>query len=159
VPLVHVLVALVGFRKNALARLLEAFQAAIASVETGAAELPVAFGYDDVLSDVNREARAVCDLHRVDRPVAMRCLLWDPRSWVREHPDRFSKVSQQLARDGRSTQPAAKDVLYAPQAGHYFVQFLGRPSSFSWSAHRVRRPDHPSLPSRVATVSDSAATR
>src|SRR5258708_1189411 len=35
--------------------------------------------------------------------------------------------------------------------------FSASPSSFSWSAHRVRRPDHP-LPSRVATVSDSAAT-
>jgi hypothetical protein len=138
VPLVHVLVALVRFRKNAAARLLEAFRAAVAQVEAGEATLPFAFVYDDVLADVNRNATGVADLHRVDRPVCMRFLLWDPRSWVREHPDRFSKTARQLARTGRSTNPLTKDVLYRPEAGHYFVQFLGPAEDLLWFGDLVR---------------------
>jgi hypothetical protein len=132
VPLVHILVALVRFRKNAASRLVDAFRAAVGRIEAGEASLPLAFGYDELLADVNRDAVAVADLHRVDRPVAVRCLLWDPASWVRAHPDRFSRTAQQLARTGRSTNPQTKDVLYGPQVRHYFVQFLGRAEDLLW---------------------------
>src|SRR5262249_30194460 len=44
----------------------------------------------------------------------------------------FSSVSQRLAREARSTQPGAKDALYSPTAGHYFVQFLGAAKDLFW---------------------------
>jgi hypothetical protein len=57
---------------------------------------------------------------------------------VREHPDRFSRTAQRLARTGRSTTPQARDVLYDPLARHYFVQFLGPSEDLLWFGDLIR---------------------
>jgi hypothetical protein len=116
VPLVHILVALVRFRKNAAGRLVEAFRAAVGRIEAGEASLPLAFGYDAVLADVNRDATAVADLHRVDRPMPVRCLLWDPASCVREHPDASAgpRSSWRARVDRRTRTPRTSSTTHRP---------------------------------------------
>jgi hypothetical protein len=92
VPLYHVLVALVQMRKQAAERMLLAFREARKRVEAGE-ELPLRFSYEEHLPEVNRAARTVEEVQIEGRPVTMQFTLWDKRSWVLAHPDRYEPSS------------------------------------------------------------------
>ena len=126
VPLYHVLVALIQLRKQAAERMLQAYQIARRRAEAGEVGLPYVFAYEDHLPEVNREAQTVGDVQIYLRPVHMRFILWDRRSWVREHPDRFGEDTRRRAR--QQVEAYAPD----PRRCDHFLQFDGSAADCLW---------------------------
>lgn len=124
VPLYPVLRQLVRFRKQVAERLLVAIREARRKVEAGEAVLPFRFAHTDAISEVNRDARTIADVQLVGQQVTMHFLLWDKRTWVEHHPDRYCDQVVDKAKTGKQT--------YTPEQNCYFVQFDGKASDLLW---------------------------
>jgi hypothetical protein len=87
------------FRWNALARLKEHYQQAVAQLELGQAELPVAFSYEE------------------PRWGQLHFLLWDRRSFVKRHHTNYSP--------GTVEEAEKQWEGFSPQRNHFFLEFTG----------------------------------
>lgn len=88
-PLHTLLVALVRFRKQSAWRLLSAYHEARDRAKRGEIELPLPFSYEEELVTVGSDARTVAEVQLEKRPVTLRFLLWDRRTWVLKHPNDY----------------------------------------------------------------------
>jgi hypothetical protein len=123
VPLYHVLVALIQLRKQAAERMIRAFRQACLGAEAGE-ELPLRFSYEERLPIVNRTAQTVADVRIEGRPVSMRFLLWNRRSWTLAHRECFSATTLRDA--------VVQEGSYRLEAEEYFLQFDGPASDLLW---------------------------
>lgn len=96
-PLHSLLVALVRFRKQSTGRLLSAYQEALSHARRGDIELPLSFSYEEELVTINRDARTVAEVQLEKRPITLRFLLWDRRTWVLKHPNDYGLSSKRRA--------------------------------------------------------------
>ena len=128
VPLYHVLVSLIQLRKQAAERMILAFREAGKRAEAGE-KLPLRFSYEERLPTVNRTAQTVADVRIEGRPVTMRFLLWDRRSWRLSHRECFSTTT---VRDAE-----IQEGSYRPEAEEYFLQFDGPASDLLWFGELV----------------------
>lgn len=119
----HVLVALIQLRKQAAERMILAFGEAGKRAEAGE-KLPLRFSYEERLLTVNRIAQTVADVRTDGRPVTMRFLLWDRRSWRLSHRECFSTT---MVRDAE-----IQEGSYRPEAEEYFLQFDGPATDLLW---------------------------
>lgn len=124
VPLYPVLRQLVRFRKQLALRVLSTIREARCKVEDGSASLPFAFSHVDSIPEVNRDARTVSEVQIGGREVTMKLILWDKRTWVREHRDHFSLDVINEARAGRGA--------YNSEQNTFFVQYDGPPNDLLW---------------------------
>ncbi len=124
VPLYPVLRQLVRFRQQLALRVLSTIREARRKVEEGSASLPFPFAHSDSIPEVNRDARTVSEVQIGGREVTMKLILWDKRTWVRDHRDNFSLDVINEARAGRGAYTAEQNTL--------FVQFDGPPNDLLW---------------------------
>lgn len=122
-PLHSILVALIHLRKQALQRLLSAYEDACRRVEEGEA-LPLCFSYKEMLVEVNREARTVADVRLEKRTVVLAFKVWNRSTWVKHHPLDFSRGTRLHARQGTQG--------YRPESDQYFVEYLGNTTDLLW---------------------------
>jgi hypothetical protein len=127
-PLHALLVALVRFRKQAAERMLQAFrearELAREQARTGDVQFPLPFSYEDELVTINRDACTVAEARLEKRPVMMKFLLWDRRSWVIKHRDDYDPTTRKDAENQRAE--------FAPAVESFFVQFLGPVEDLLW---------------------------
>jgi hypothetical protein len=128
-PLHSLLVALVRFRKQSAQRLLSAYHEALSHAKTGEVEFPFPFSYEEELGAVNRDARAVAEVHLEKRPVTLHFLLWDRRSWVKQHPSDYQSAAIKRKAD-RGIGEFAK-----PQ---FFVQCLNPADELLWFGDLIK---------------------
>ncbi|HEU5379990.1 MAG TPA: hypothetical protein VFV38_31595 [Ktedonobacteraceae bacterium] len=124
VPLHSILVALIQFRKQAAWRFLQAFRRACRQVESGEAELPLSFTYEDLLTEVNRHARTVAEIEVEQRPIQLQLTLWNRRTWVQHHPDDFSSDLGRKARQAKGP--------YSSETDQFFLQYAGSSRDLFW---------------------------
>jgi hypothetical protein len=129
VPLYPVLRQLVRLRKELAQRVLLAFREARRKVEAGEAILPSHFQHTDVFPEVNRDARTIAEVQLQGREVVMHFILWDKRTWVKRHPNRYSEASASHARRGKEA--------YAQEQNCFFVEFDGGVSDCLWSGDLI----------------------
>jgi hypothetical protein len=124
VPLYPVLRQIVRLRKQLAERTLLAIREARRRVEAGEASLPYHFQHSDVVPEVTRDARTVAEVSLQGREVTMKLILWDKRTWVTGHPDRYSERSVEYA--------SSNFGPYDENRNGFFVQFDGNPRDFLW---------------------------
>lgn len=122
-PLHSILVALIQLRKQALQRLLSAYEDACSRAAAGES-LPLSFSYEETLVGVNRDARTVAEVRLEKRTVVLGFRLWNRRSWVKRHPHDFSRRTRRGAREGTEG--------YHPKTDQYFVEYLGNAADLLW---------------------------
>lgn len=127
-PLHSLLVALVRFRKQSADRLLSAYREARERTKTLGAQLPFPFSYEEELVIVNRDAQTVADVRLEKRPVTLRFLLWDRRSWVLKHPDDYEYSIKRNAERGI-------EEFAEPQ---FFVQCLNPAEELLWFGDLIK---------------------
>lgn len=123
VPLHSILVALIQFRKQATQRLLQAFHEAFQRAENGE-PLPLSFGYEETLVEVNMGAQTVAEFCLEKKPVFFPFKLWNRCTWILQHPDAFCRTSLRNARE--------RVGIYIPEKEIYFVEYVGDPAHFLW---------------------------
>jgi len=131
VPLYPVLRQLVRFRKQLAERVLLTCREARRQVEAGGAILPYHFQHIDLLPDVSRDARTIAEAQIQGRKVTMRFILWDKRSWVVHHADRYGEESVRLA--------VLSKGPYTPEHNCLFVQFDGPFGDLLWFGDLVEQ--------------------
>ena len=124
VPLYPVLRQLVCFRKQLAERILSTIREARRKVEDGSASLPLLFFHIDNIPEINRDARTVSEVQIGGREVTMKFLLWDKRTWVRDHRDNFSLDVINAAKAERGAYTSEQNTL--------FVQYDGLPKDLLW---------------------------
>lgn len=124
VPLYPVLRQLVRFRKQLAERMLLAFREARHRVEAGEASLPYHFQHTDVIPEVNRNARSVSEVRIQGREATLKFVLWDKRTWVEYHHDRYGDECVKDAREGRDAYVQGKNC--------FFVQFESPVGDLLW---------------------------
>ena len=124
VPLYPVLRQLVRFRKQLAERTLLAIREARRKVEAGQATLPLPFSHTDTIPQVNRDARTISEVQIQGREVTMQFILWDKRTWVLHHTDRYCHDIVKDAQVGRRT--------YKQEQNSFFVQYEGPSSDLLW---------------------------
>jgi hypothetical protein len=124
VPLYPVLRQLVRFRKQLAERTLLAIREAKHKVEAGEVSLPYHFQHIDTLPEVNRDARTVAEVRIEGREVTLSFTLWDKRTWVLHHQDRYDRETIRHARRGHAA--------YSSSQNCFFVQFEGKASELWW---------------------------
>jgi hypothetical protein len=124
VPLYPVLRQLVRFRKQLAERVIHAIHDARQKVEAGEAELPYRFQHTDTIPEVNRDARTISDVQIRGREVTMNWVLWDKRTWVIHHSDRYCEDNVRFAETGYRQ--------YSQERKRFFVQFDGSVSDCLW---------------------------
>lgn len=129
VPLYPVLRQLERFRKQLAERTFKAIREARRQVENGEASLPFSFQHTDIIPSVNRDARTIADVEIQGGEVTMHFTLWDKRSWILNHVDRFGPTTVKDARDGVNA--------YSQEQNKFFVQFHGPPSDLLWFGELV----------------------
>jgi hypothetical protein len=124
VPLYPILRQMVRLRKQLAERTLLAIRDACHKVKVGEAVLPYYFQHTDVLPEVSRDARTVAEVSLQGREVTMKLILWDKRTWVTKHPDRYSSTALKDAKSGREA--------YAEEYNTFFVQVDCAAQDFLW---------------------------
>lgn len=127
-PLHSLLVALVRFRYQSTQRLLSAYREALSQRKMGIVELPFPFSYEEELVTVNRNAQTVADIRLEKRPVTLRFLLWDRRTWIQNHPNDYQDALKRLAAQGI-------EGLAEPQ---FFVQCLNPAEELLWFGDLIK---------------------
>ncbi len=127
-PLHSLFVALVRFRKQSAGRLLSAYREALSHAKTGEVEFPLPFSYEEELVAVNRDARTVAAIHLEKRPVTLHFLLWDRRSWVKQHPNDYQSAIKRNADRGIGE-------FAEPQ---FFVQCLNPAEELLWFGDLIK---------------------
>ncbi len=129
VPLYPVLRQLVRFRKQLAERTFLAIREARRKVEAGEALLPFSFSHTDSIPEVNRDARMVSEVQIAGREVTMKFIVWDKRTWVRDHKGNFSHDVINEAKAGRGA--------YTQEQNSIFVQYDGSPSDLLWFGNLI----------------------
>lgn len=88
---------MVRLRKQLAERTLTAIREACRKVETGETPLRFYFQHTDVIPEVNRDAKNVAEVCLRGREVTMNIILWDKRTWVINHPERYSDAAVDFA--------------------------------------------------------------
>ncbi len=124
VPLYPILRQLIRFRKQLMERTLLTIREARRTVETGEAVLPFHFQHTDSIPEINRDARSISDVQIQGREVTMPFILWDRKTWVEHHPERYGDATRyELSKERRA---------YSPGQNTFFVQFDGKSSDLLW---------------------------
>jgi hypothetical protein len=131
VPLYPLLRQLVCLRKQLAERTLLAIREACRKVEAGEASLPYHFEHLDTLPEVSHDARTVAEVRLQGREVTMRLILWDKRTWVTEHADRYSDTAVENATQGKEA--------YTEEHNCFFVQFVGDARDLLWFGDLVEQ--------------------
>lgn len=126
VPLFPLLVTLAELRKQAMQRLQARFAEECRRAERGEVTLPHTFALRETLRDIAADALTLAEARLVERTVVLNFTLWDRRSWVLAHPDRYGATTQKRA-VGRY-----RGSSYAREREHYFLQFIGEPTDLYW---------------------------
>jgi hypothetical protein len=130
VPLHTLLIALVRFRKQESWRLFQTFQAAKEQVQSGEAQLPLLFSYEEELITVNQNVATVAEVRLEKRPVTLQFRLWDFRQWVIGHADDYDPKYVRNARGWREE--------FVPDKREFFVEFLGSEEDLLWFGEVVK---------------------
>ncbi len=130
-PLYPVLRQLVRLRKQLAERTIIAIREARQKVETGEVVLPFRFQHRDTIPEVNRDARSVSEVHIQGREVTMAFILWDRKTWVEHHSERYSEAARREVK--------METGAYAPGQNTFFVQFDGKSSDLLWIGDLVER--------------------
>lgn len=130
VPLLPLLVELAQFRRQLARRLLTVYQAERGRVDRGEVALPHRFAYRDRLRDLNEDAATVAEVQVQERDVELAFTLWDRRSWVAAHPDRYTTPTKWLVRRRRGA--------YRDDGNQYFLQYTGDPDDLLWFGQLLR---------------------
>src|SRR6266568_1032216 len=112
-------------------RTLLAIREACRKVEAGEVSLPYHFEHIDTLPEVSRDARTVAEVRLQGREVTMPLILWDKRTWVTEHADRYSDTAVENATQGKEA--------YTEDHNCFFVQFEGVSRDFLWFGDLVEQ--------------------
>jgi acyl carrier protein phosphodiesterase len=131
VPLYPILRQLVRLRKQLAERTLLAIREACCKVDAGEESLPYSFQHTDVIPEVNRDARSVADIRLQGREIVMKLVLWDKRTWVIKHPDRYCDELVVHAQDGKKA--------YDDERNCFFVQVESDPYDFLWFGDLVEQ--------------------
>lgn len=123
-PLYPILVQLIQFRKQAAERLIKRFRAERSRMERGEVSLPHAFSYEDTIPTINRDARSVAEVEIVGRPVTLQFVLWDRRSWVQHHQERYANHTIYKARVGGHNYDEERNIP--------FLQCVSRSTDLLW---------------------------
>jgi hypothetical protein len=123
------LVALVRFRKQAAERMVTAFRAALAEIQSGHEALPFTFSYEEELVSLNQQAQTVADLRLEKRAVTLTFRIWNPRTWVLAHLDDYREATIYRA----TSQPEGAWPNLA-----FFVEFLGPAEDLLWFGNLVK---------------------
>jgi hypothetical protein len=138
-PLYPVLRQLVRFRKQLAERVFFAFREAQRRVEAGEVSLPYYFQHIDTLPEVNRDARVVSDVHLQGREVTLQLILWDKRSWVEHHQDRYGEASVENAQEGKDAYTSNKNCFFvqceSPTSDHLWFGDLLEQRAFQKFSH------------------------
>jgi hypothetical protein len=127
-PIHSLLVALVRFRKQSSDRLLSAYHEAFSQARKGDFKLPLPFSYEEELVTINRDARTVTEVQLEKRPVTLRFLLWDRKTWVLKHPNDYKAATQRLAK--RGIEEFAEPL--------FFVECLNPPEDLLWFGDLIK---------------------
>ena len=128
-PLHTLLVALVRFRQQSAGRFLSAYHDALDYAKREDIELPLPFSYEEELVTINRDARTVAEVQLEKRPVTLRFLLWDRRTWVKKHPNDYhsSSIKRRATRGiGEFTEP------------QFFIQCLNPADELLWFGDLIK---------------------
>jgi transposase len=116
------LIQLIARRVELTQRMLAAFQQAYRHHGGGNASPPLGFQYADSVPELDPSGTIR------ERVVVLRFTLWDKRSWVLQHHQRFSEATVSLARRGT--------YAYSDDRNTPFVQFHGSPEDL-WFGNLV----------------------
>ncbi len=131
VPLYPLLRQLVRLRKQLAERTLLAIREASRKVDAGEECLPYHFQHTDIIPEVNRDARTIAEVRVLGREVVMKLILWDKRTWVIKHPDRYCDDSVEHAQDSKEA--------YDDEHNRFFVQVESDPRDFLWFGDLVKQ--------------------
>lgn len=127
VPIFPLLVALAQLRKQALQRLVERFHAERQRVEATEIALPHRFVMTETLRTIGGDATSIGEAYFIEREVTLHFTLWDRRSWVLAHPERYGGTTTKFAR--RETPSSS----YGHRNGrHFLLQYEGAPGDLFW---------------------------
>lgn len=127
VPLFPLLVALAQLRKQALQRLVERFHAERQRAEGDEIALPHRFVLTETLRTIGEGATTLGEACFIEREVTLHFTLWDRRSWVLAHPERYcrSTITSARTRATRTSYGPGKDR-------HFLLQYQGPPADLFW---------------------------
>jgi hypothetical protein len=128
-PLVPALHELIVLRKRALEQVLDTFHHAQQQIEQGAASLPLAFELSVLYPTLSQEDGGRGNLQRHER--VLHFWLWNKRSWVLGHRDRYSP--QLISKVQKARGP------YAPEQERYFLEFDGAARDLLWYGDLVEQ--------------------
>ncbi len=134
VPLFPLFVALAQLRKQAMQRLVERFRVERRRVEAGEVALPHRFTMQETLRVVAEDAATLADAHFVERTVPLQFILWDRRSWVLAHPERYSKSTLRYAQQETAGRSFDKDAQR-----HFHLQYEGPAEDLLWFGDVIAR--------------------
>lgn len=124
VPLYPILRQLIRLRKELAERTFSTLQAALQRVKDGEVSPPYTVEHTDILPVVNRDAQTIAEVRIVGRQLTMPFVVWDKRTWIREHEDRYEYYTIRMAKFGKGPYTSARNQL--------FVQYVGNPDDFLW---------------------------
>jgi hypothetical protein len=124
IPLVPALCRLIWSRKLLVGRVLTAVRQVQQQVLSGEATLPVRFQLAELIPELRFDSLANPGGTIEERVVILDCSLWDKRSWVLMHQDRFSRTNVSLALRGVNA--------YRQERNTFFLQFHGPPVDLLW---------------------------
>jgi transposase len=138
IQLVPALCNLVLLRKLLAGRVLSAVREAQQQMQIGAT-LPVHFQHVDLIPHLHCDVGSSPGRTIEERAAVLRFSLWDKRSWVLGHQDRYNQENVHLARKGARAYREDRNTL--------FVQFHGPPEDLLWFgdlvAHNLMRMIEP----------------
>lgn len=128
-PLYPTLLQLVWLRKQQMERVLHAYSLARSLVESGAT-LPFAFQQTVLIPSLAQQnGTRTWELQQRER--TLHFLLWEKRSWVLGHRDRYTQATNRKAETARGT--------YDQQRPLYFVEVLNPASDLLWFGQLIEQ--------------------
>jgi hypothetical protein len=131
VPLYPILRQIVRLRKQLAERTLIAVRAACRKVQEGEASLPYHFEHTDVIPEVSRDVKTVAEARVLGREITLKLILWDKRTWVIMHPDRYCEDSVGHAQDRKKA--------YDEEHNCFFIQAESDAHDFLWFGDLVEQ--------------------
>lgn len=122
---------LVLLRKELAGRILFAIREAVLHINEQRVELPYRLLHADTIPELHFDPQSNPCGTVEERVVILDCTLWDKRSWVLAHQDRYSPETMRRAQKGVDA--------YSDERNTRFVQFHGPPEHLLWFGDLVER--------------------
>ncbi len=123
-PLFPLLIEIAQLRKQATERLFREFCCHRDRAKSGEITLPYHFQFTDRQFSIPQGATSISAVEIIEHEITLSLTLWDRVSWVKEHPERYHRVTRQRAE--------RQVDAYTPERNFYFLQSAAPSEDLLW---------------------------